>query len=409
MTAPPPLSPARAWAVTLVATATMAISYLDRQVLAVLAPTVTRELRIDDTRYGWLASAFSIAYLVSAPLAGRLLERVGVRRGLLGAVVLWTMVSGLHALVPGFGALFVMRLLLGVTEAPSFPGSASAIARALPAHLRSAGMGVLFTGSSFGAMVAPPLATALSDAFGGWRAAFVGVALVGALWIPLWLAVTSRGPVKQTLDARPPAAERTSFLQTLLHPAVLRAALLVISVSPLFAFVFLWGAKLLERAHGVPQAEVGHYLWLPPLLFDLGSVVFGALAAAYAKRHGATRSPILLVALALVIALSLAGGSLCRTPWELTVLLGVAMVGGAGMFAILTADMIARVGAGRAATAGGITAAAQSLAYIAANPLIGLGSDTWHRYDRVMVLIAIFVVPGALIWMATRRAGLPAS
>src|SRR5262245_50375885 len=100
----------------------MAVSYLDRQAIAMLAPTITAELRIDEEAYGWLASAFSIAYLVSAPLAGRLLERVGVRRGLLGAVVLWTIVSALHSIVPGFALLFAMRLLLGVTEAPSFPG-----------------------------------------------------------------------------------------------------------------------------------------------------------------------------------------------------------------------------------------------------------------------------------------------
>lgn len=406
MSEPEPLSPVRAWAVTLVATATMAISYLDRQVLAVLAPTVTAELDIDEEAYGWLASAFSIAYLVSAPIAGRLIDVVGVRRGLLGAVVLWTIVSALHSIVPGFGMLFLMRLLLGVTEAPSFPGSASAIARALPAHLRSAGMGVLFTGSSFGAMLAPPLATYLSGALGGWRMSFVGVAIVGALWIPLWLAVAWSGPVRRTLDATQPAAERTSFLSTLLHPAVLRAAMLVISVSPLFAFVFLWGSKLLVRAHRVEQADVGAYLWLPPLMFDLGSLAFGALAAAYARRHGATRSPLLLIGLSLAIALSLAGGSLCRTPWELTILLGIAMIGGAGIFAIVTADMIARVGAPLAATAGGITAAAQSLAYIAANPLIGRAVDAWGEYDLVMVLIALFIVPGTIAWMATRRAGL---
>jgi MFS family permease len=63
--------PGRAWAVTAVATAAMTVSYLDRQVLAVLAPTITAALSISDETYGWLASAFSLAYLFSAPWAGR--------------------------------------------------------------------------------------------------------------------------------------------------------------------------------------------------------------------------------------------------------------------------------------------------------------------------------------------------
>jgi ACS family hexuronate transporter-like MFS transporter len=404
---PAPLRPIRAWAVVSVATATMAISYLDRQVLAVLAPTVTEKLRISEAEYGWLASAFSIAYLVSAPLAGRLLEKVGVRHGLLWAVIAWTVVSGMHAFVPSYTALFVMRLCLGVTESPSFPGSASAVARALPAHLRSAGMGVLFTGSSFGAMVAPPLATALSEALDSWRGAFVGVAIIGALWVPLWIAITWAAPVKRALDHQPPPAERLSFVAALLHPAVLRAALIIFAVSPIFAFGFLWGSKLLVAAHGIEQAEVGGYLWLPPLLSDVGSVAFGAMAAAYAKRLGPLRSPVLLVGIALAVALTLGAGAYCRTPWETTILLGVAMLGGAGIFAMVTADMIARVGPALAATAGGVTAAAQSLAYIAANPLIGAAIDSWHSYDRVMPIVALFAIPGTVIWMLTKNAGLP--
>ena len=75
------LSRRRGWTLALVATFTMAISYLDRQVLAVLAPTVTKALEIDDTSYGLLASAFSVAYLIGSPIAGRLIDRHGARGG----------------------------------------------------------------------------------------------------------------------------------------------------------------------------------------------------------------------------------------------------------------------------------------------------------------------------------------
>ncbi|MDQ3034261.1 MAG: MFS transporter [Myxococcota bacterium] len=397
-----PLSSTRVWAVTLVATATMAISYLDRQVLAALAPAVRADLEIGAEQYGWLASAFSIAYLISTPLAGRALELVGVRRGMLGAVVLWTMVSAGHALVPTFALLFAARLALGVSESPSFPGSAAAIARTVPASGRARALGILYTGSSFGAMVAPVLAPWMMARFGGWRAAFLGVAIVGLLWVPMWLVATGTPTVRAMLDARPAPAERRSLLSTATHPGVLRAGALVLALSPMFAFVLLWGAELLHHAYGVAQVDIGRYLWLPPLLFDLGAVFFGVLASRFAARGDGEGSPIMLSVVALGMALAIGLLPLCRDPWQVTVVLGIAMAGGAGLFAMLTADMIGRVGPALAASAGGVVAAAQSLAYIVANPLIGRAFDALGSYDVVAVVLAAWMLPGSALWLATR-------
>src|SRR4051812_20187760 len=106
------LSRRAAWALALVATLTMAVSYVDRQTLAVLSPTVTKALAISDEQYGWLVSAFSVAYLVGAPIAGRMIDGIGARRGLLGAVLVWSFVAALHALAPGLGVLFGLRIAL---------------------------------------------------------------------------------------------------------------------------------------------------------------------------------------------------------------------------------------------------------------------------------------------------------
>src|SRR5262245_59034781 len=152
-TAPPAALPPRlAWAIALTATFTMSVSYFDRQTLSALAPTVTKALTIDETHYGLLVSPFSIAYLVGAPLAGRLVDRIGARRGLLGAVLFWSVVAALHSLVPrfmvlfalsGFTVLFALRIGLGLAEAPSFPGAAQTVQRALPAAERARGLGIL--------------------------------------------------------------------------------------------------------------------------------------------------------------------------------------------------------------------------------------------------------------------------
>ena len=122
---------------------------------------------------------------------GTSVVRVELGPGLVGSILVWTTVAALHAVVPGFGILFALRIALGVAEGPSFPGAAQTMQRILPAAERERGFGVLFTGSSIGGMIAPPLASFLFG-IAGWRLAFVGTALVGLVWIPLWIAITSR-------------------------------------------------------------------------------------------------------------------------------------------------------------------------------------------------------------------------
>lgn len=398
---PASVSPSRAWAVTLVATATMAISYLDRQVLGVLAPSVRAELQIDGEAYGWLASSFSIAYLVSTPIAGRLLDRVGVRRGLLGAVILWSIVSASHGLATSFAMLFAMRLALGVTESPSFPGAAASISRALPPEQRPRGLGVLYTGTSLGAMIAPPLATFLAASLGGWRFGFLGVAIVGLVWVPLWLLATQPAAVRALLDS-PPEARRTSFLELARNRAVLRAGALVLASSPTFAFFFLFSSLYLNEAHRVAQEDVGDFLWLPPLFLDVGAVTFGFLAARHARLHGAGRSPIALAAVALAMTAAIGALPLCPGPWEATMLFGLVLAGGGGLFAILTADLVTGVGPQLAASAGGLTAASQSIAYVIASPLIGRSADATGSHDLAVVVLACCLVPGFAAWVALR-------
>jgi len=118
-----------AWLVAVVATLTMTVSYADRLTLSVLAPAVTKELEISEEAYGWLGSAFAMAYLFGTPFAGWWIDRAGARRGLVASVLAWSAVAALHAIVPGFGVLFMLRLALGITEGPGFPGASQTVQR----------------------------------------------------------------------------------------------------------------------------------------------------------------------------------------------------------------------------------------------------------------------------------------
>jgi MFS transporter, ACS family, hexuronate transporter len=412
------LSRNAAWLLALTATLTMAVSYLDRQTLAVLAPTVTKALSISETAYGWLISSFSIAYLVAAPFAGVMIDRVGARRGLVGAVLLWSIVAALHAPVPTIAALFALRIALGVTESPSFPGAAQTVQRALPPADRARGFGVLFTGSSIGAMIAPPLATFL-EARWGWRVAFLGTAVVGLCWLPVWFAIAFRPAARRALDrgtsaapegrgspspdteVRTKASGGTSAWTLLGHPAVLRGVIVIIAMSPISNFIFNWGAKYLVNVYGLTQQDVGKLLFLPPLFFDAGAIGFGHLASVRAGARGYDGSPPRVVFG--IAALTMAGAGafmpFASSPIQFVLMAGLLMAGAGGVIALNTADMMGRVPPGVVSTVGGITAAAQSLAYIIASPLTGWLKDHQVTYPAIAFWLAAWVVPGCLIWL----------
>lgn len=395
-----------AWTVAIVATLTMTVSYVDRNTLSVLAPTVTKELGISDEAYGWLGSVFAAAYLFATPFTGWWIDRVGARRGLVGSVFAWSVVAALHALVPGFGVLLVLRLALGITEGPGFPGAAQTIQRILPPRDRERGFGVLFTGSSVGAMIAPPLASMLYAVSGSWRVSFLTTTAAGLIWIPVWILATRSRAVRAQLDvaadepgvAHGAAPPRPSFFRVVGHPIMLRALFGVFAAAPVFGFAQVWGAKYLVLTFKLKQAEVGHYLWMPPLMFDLAAVLFGDLASRQ-RRHDSA-PPRLLFSFGIVFAAALGFLSSAGTPWQSMWVMGIAMAGGGIMYTLITSDMLARMPPNSVSLAGGVLAGAQSLALIIANPVIGRVIDHLHSYDAIGFGLASWAMPGALIWLA---------
>jgi len=391
-----------AWLVAVVATLTMTVSYVDRLTLSVLGPAVCDALHISNEAFGWLGSAFSAAYLFGTPIAGWWIDRAGARRGLVMSVLAWSAVAALHALVPGFGVLLALRIALGLTEGPGFPGAAQTVQRVLPSGERERGFGVLFTGSSLGAMVVPPLAT-LVYRHAGWQVAFLGTAAAGLLWIPLWLAVTRSPAVRARLAvATEPAEPRPAFRALVMHPLMLRALVAVFAAAPVFSFAQTWGAKFLAKTFAVAQGDVGHYLWLPPLALDAGAVLFGDLASR--QRRAAGVPPRALFAAATALAAVLAFLSVADTPWAAMAILALGTAGGGAMYTLITADLLARMPTGSVSFAGGILAGAQSVALFIANPLIGRAVDQRGSYGAIAIVLGLWALPGGLAWLLWRPA-----
>jgi ACS family hexuronate transporter-like MFS transporter len=389
------LSRRDAWPVAIVAMLTMTVSYVDRQTFNVLAPTITKELDISEFGFGVLGSAFAFAYLFATPLSGWWIERIGARRGLLASVGTWSGIAALHALIPGFGMLFALRLGLAFAEGPSFPGAAQTMLRALPPADRSRGFGLLFTGSSIGSMIAPPLVTKLWDLY-NWRVALLVTAAIGLSWVPMWLAVTSRRGVAEQLDKPPQDVEhgpRPRFRDMMRRPSVVRAFIAVLAVAPATGFFLVWGSKFLVRAHGLKQGDVGGYLWLPPLCLDLGAIGFGDLFAR-------TRRPRMLAVIAMAMALCAALVPFTTTPWASIAAGGVMTAGGGALYTVITSDVMTRVPSDSVSVVGGLIAAGQSLAFIIVSPIVGSLVDKYQSYDIVLWGVAAWTLPGMLVWLA---------
>jgi ACS family hexuronate transporter-like MFS transporter len=318
---------------------------------------------------------------------------------LLGAVLVWSFVAALHAIVPGFGVLLFLRIALGVAESPSFPGSAQTVQRSLSLADRPRGFGVLFTGSSIGAMIAPPLATYLAKHW-SWQIAFLGTAAAGLIWVPFWIAFAWKNPAPKVLDiAVTTDKPKRSPLSILKNPAVLRAALAIIAVAPAIAFVLNWGAKFLDKTHHIPQAEVGKYLIVAPLLFDAGALLFGHFASIRRRKRSDDSPDRLLFATAALIALCMTATPFGRTPWESMALAAIGMAGGGGMFAMISEDYLGRVHPSLVSTASGMGAAAQSISHIVFAPILGKLIESSGGYVTPYLMLGVWIIPGSVAWL----------
>src|SRR4029453_4448312 len=90
------------------------ISYIDRSTLALLAPTILKETGLNAEQYGFIISAFSIAYMISNPIWGVILDHMGLRIGMAVAVAWWTVASVAHAFATGFWSFGAARAALGL-------------------------------------------------------------------------------------------------------------------------------------------------------------------------------------------------------------------------------------------------------------------------------------------------------
>ena len=170
------------WGVVALLFFTALLNNLDRMVLSVLAPTLKESLSFGDVEYSYVVAAFLAAYALGYTFCGKVLDRVGVKLGMMAALVFWSVAAMGHAAAVGWLSLAAFRFLLGLGESFNSPGGVKAIAEWIPRRERGLCMAVFSNGNVLGSIIAPPLVAFLSLHL-GWRWAF---GITGGLGLVLW-------------------------------------------------------------------------------------------------------------------------------------------------------------------------------------------------------------------------------
>lgn len=175
----------RWWMVGLM-TVGLIINYLARNTLSVAAPTLMTDLSISTEQYSHIVVAWQVCYALMQPIAGYVIDAIGTKMGFAIFAISWSVVCALAAFATGWQSLAVARGALGLTESAGFPGGVKAITEWFPAKERSVAIGWFNFGSSFGALLAPPLVV-WAILHSGWQLAFLIVGGIGLVWSGLWL------------------------------------------------------------------------------------------------------------------------------------------------------------------------------------------------------------------------------
>ncbi len=374
------------------------LNYLDRQLLVTLAPLIMTEFHLNQTGFGVLISAFSIAYAASSLGTGWVLDRFGVNRGIFGAVGWWSAAAIGTGLSAGFGGLMLCRAFLGVGESAGVPAVGKLNGYYLKSEERALGAAVNGIGLTVGAAIAPLwLGVALAQ---GWRLPFLVTGVCGFIWIPIWLAVSRSIPAQYTevkIKNNSAGEGRPHALFAILRDRNLQ--LLVASNVLWMGSFSLWSNWItlyLTHVQHLPLAETARYVWIPPLVSNVGGFFGGwlslrwmkKLATIAARRRAVWVSAVGSLATLLVLT---ASGPAWATLW-ISVSFFFSLAGSVNIYA-LPIDIF---GAKRTGVALAALTCSFGILQTVISPIIGYLSD--HKlYTEVLCFVALTPTLAALL------------
>jgi ACS family hexuronate transporter-like MFS transporter len=269
----------RWWIAGLLACAS-ALSYLDRQSFPVAVVEIQRHIPVSDRQYSVLQMLFLLAYSAMYAGGGKIVDWLGTRKGYTILILFWSAATGLHGLastVFGFGAA---RFLLGLGEGGGFPCSSKAISEWFPPEDRALAFGIVNTGSSLGAVVAPPL-IALIVLMLNWRWIFFLTGAAGLFWALVWW-LFYRIPAETGVIT---AKVRISWVDLFKYQQLWVLLLAKFFTDAVWFFFMFWLPKYMGDVRHLNIRQIGLYAWIPYAMAGAGSFISGWLSNTLIRRH----------------------------------------------------------------------------------------------------------------------------
>jgi ACS family hexuronate transporter-like MFS transporter len=225
---------------------------------------------IPDDAFGYIASAFFIAYMLSNGFSGFVIDKLGTRLGYSLSMAFWTTAGILHALAMSPFQFGFFRFLLGIGEAGNWPAAIKLTSEWFPPNERSTASGIFNSGAAVGAVIAPPLIAWLGITF-GWQLTFVVIGVFGYLWLALfWFTYYTPEKVINEAKARivPPA-------KLIKNRFVAWFTLSKVFMDPVWYFITFWIGRYLADVYGWNLAQIGWFAMFPFIVADFGNILGG--------------------------------------------------------------------------------------------------------------------------------------
>ncbi len=415
VTARKPIASLRWWIGGLLFASTV-INYLDRQTLSLLAPYLKLEYHWSNSDYANIAIAFRVAYSIGQTIFGRLMDRVGTRRGLTLTVIGYSLVSMLTSLARGFYSFATFRFLLGAGESANWPAATKAVSEWFPKRERALATALFDSGSSIGGAIAPFIVLSIYFRW-GWRPAFMIPGILGFLWLIVWRWLyyppevhsrISRAELamivadKQAFDAVGTGAVRLRWSELLKLPQTWGIIIAKTSTDPVFFFITEWFPIYLV-AKGIELKTGLIAVWIPFVAADAGSFFAGYISGYLIKRGwplGAARKALIVFG---GIGMTMLIPTIFTTDIYLIALLfAVATFTYAGfttMANVLPSDLY---DSQSVASVSGLSGTGAGIGTIVAFKLIGYFSDTrqatgTHSFDPIVIIAGLVPLVGMIL------------
>ncbi|MGC4035200.1 MAG: MFS transporter [Chitinophagaceae bacterium] len=248
------------------------LNYVDRLAFNYLSANGHLRELIPDDAFGYIATAFFVAYMLSNLFSGFIIDRLGTKLGYAICMAFWTTSSLLHAIARLPFHFGIFRFLLGVGEAGNWPAAIKLTSEWFTPEERSTATGIFNSGAAIGAVVAPPLIVWLGTNY-GWQSTFIIIGCAGYLWLAaFWFTYYTPERAKAASKTRtipPMKLIKTKFVGWFTVSKIF--------MDPVWYFITFWIGRYLVDVHGWSLDKIGWFAMFPFIVSDIGNILGGLL------------------------------------------------------------------------------------------------------------------------------------